>query len=129
MIKKQKAVYLSGGMQNFTPEEIYGWRNKAVQLLNKDIIVYYPSVMDYSKNTPEEIVEGDKYRILNSTHLLLNFIRPSVGTSQEEIYAYDRGIFVYVINELGKDLSPWMKYHAHVIFPSLEKAVQQINEE
>jgi hypothetical protein len=133
MKNKTKLVYLSGIMQGATKKEIFGWRNRAIALLNNKC--WFPNVLKYSEVTPKEVVEGDKKAIDKSSVLLVYFIRASVGTSMEVIYTYYRNlrkkeknrIKIVVVNETGRELSPWMVYHSYVVFTSLKKACKYIN--
>ncbi len=118
-------VYLSGGIQGFTDEEKFAWRIKAKSLLNA--VTIDPTRISYKDRSAGEIVELDKKDIRSSSFVLVYFIRPSVGTSMEILYAYEQEIPVYVVNEFKKELSPWMLYHASYIFNTLEEAIDKIN--
>ena len=52
----------------------------------------------------EEIVEGDKLDIDISTHILVIYDRPSVGTSMEVLYAWERKKPVIVVASLDTKL-------------------------
>ena len=62
--------------------------------------------------------------------LLVNYNRPSIGTSMEVFYAaHDQGKFVVAFSPLEfKDCSPWMAKYCTKILPDLESAVQYIND-
>lgn len=134
MQNKNKYVYLSGIMQGATKKEIFGWREKSILLLSRRC--YFPTVLKYSEVTPQEVVEGDKLAIDGCYVLLVYFIRASVGTSMEILYTYYKNknriarnkIKIVVVNETGRELSPWMIYHSDKIFTSLKKACKYINE-
>lgn len=70
-----------------------------------------------------DIVHGDKADIKGCGGMLLYFERPSVGTSQEELFAWERGIPVAVVNVSGKPPSPWLAYHAAAMCKSIEDAI------
>jgi nucleoside 2-deoxyribosyltransferase len=75
-----------------------------------------------------EIVENDKKDIDTATALLVYFDKPSVGTSMEILYAHQRGIPVYVVDQSSlRALSPWLVYHSTEIFLILSAAVEHIN--
>jgi len=118
-------VYLSGGIKDFNKGETHDWREKAKQLVKGETID--PTRVAYDGRNPAHIVELDKSDIDKSSHVLVYFIRPSVGTSMEVLYAWEKGKPVYVVNEDEQDLSPWLLYHSTAIFPSLEEAVEVIN--
>jgi hypothetical protein len=75
----------------------------------------------------EEIVEGDKVDIDLSTHLLVHYDKPSVGTSMEILYAWERNKPVIVVAPEGTRLSPWLVYHSTKIFNSFKDALEYIN--
>jgi nucleoside 2-deoxyribosyltransferase len=118
-----KTIYLSGGIKDFKYYEQHEWRNFAKDKLCH--ICIDPTT--YEGETTEELVELDKSYIDKSDALLVFFIRPSVGTSMEILYAYERNIPVYVVNEANRDLSPWMIYHAKKIFNTLKEACECLN--
>lgn len=123
---RKKTVYLSGGIMNFSTEDTHDWREYCKKNLKHDTID--PTRISYKGREPREIVELDKNDIDNSTHVLVNFIRPSVGTSMEVLYAWEKGKPVFIINETGQELSPWLLYHSNAIFPSLKAAVDHLND-
>ncbi len=57
---------------------------------------------------------------------MIYYIRPSVGTSMEILYAWERKKIIYIVNELDQDLSPWMIYHSTKVFKTLEEAFSHI---
>jgi hypothetical protein len=122
-----KTVYLSGGIKDFTEEDKHDWRERAKKLLKTNWID--PTRFSYDGRHPEHVVETDKRDIMASDYLLVYFIRPSVGTSMEIMYAHFHDIPVYTVNEFGYDLSPWLLYHSDKMFPTLEEAIEAINGE
>lgn len=119
-----KTVYLSGGIKDFSNAEKHDWRNKSTQLL--DCPTIDPTRIAYDGRNPAHIVELDKSDIDKSSHVLVYYFRPSVGTSMEILYAWERQKKVYTVNETGADLSPWMVYHSTKVFKTLDEAIQQI---
>lgn len=119
-------VYLSGGIKDFSNEERYVWREKSKALLTCETI---DPTRDSYNGDANKIVISDKNDIDDSTHLLVYFIRPSVGTSMEVLYAWSSGKRIYLVNETKADLSPWLLYHSHKVFNTLEEAIAQINED
>ena len=112
---------------NFNTSDTHDWRETCKQKLKATTID--PTRISYKDRTAKEIVELDKNDIDSSTHILVYFIRPSVGTSMEVLYSYDRKKPVYLVNPLGQDLSPWLLYHSSKIFTSLDAAIEEINKE
>lgn len=70
----------------------------------------------------DEIVEQDKADIDVCEALLVYYDRPSVGTSMEVLYAWERGKAVFVVNPQRLALSPWLRYHSHAVTPDLDIA-------
>ncbi|MCP4581579.1 MAG: hypothetical protein GY839_08150 [candidate division Zixibacteria bacterium] len=86
-------------------------------------------VRDYRGRTDEhyvEIVEEDKKEIDTCDLLLVNHTRPSVGTSMEILYAWERGKKIVTV-VVGKDISPWIIYHSEKIFHDLDSAIDYLN--
>ena len=81
----EKIVYLSGAMMDCTDAECKDWREEAKQLLN--CATRDPAALrDYRGREHEaiaEVVEDDKADIDTCTFVLVNYIKPSVGTSME----------------------------------------------
>ena len=73
-----------------------------------------------------ETVTNDKNDINGASALLVMFDGPSVGTSMEIYYAYERAIPVYVVNASEKPLSPWLIYHSAQVFWTLTEACEAI---
>ena len=73
------------------------------------------------------IVEKDKTDIDSCDILLVNYVEPSVGTSMEILYAWERGKVVMLVALSDQDLSPWLLYHSHKFFFTLEDAASYIN--
>lgn len=85
-------------------------------------------VRDYRGVTDEnhkEIVEDDKAEIDRCEILLVNHLKPSVGTSMEILYAWERKKRVVVVSENSEN-SPWLLYHSNKIYSSLNEAVEYI---
>ena len=88
-----------------------------------------PMKKDYRGVTDEkfrEIVERDKALIDRCDVLLVNHSKPSVGTSMEILYAWEKGKEVILISE-DEALSPWLLYHSNKVFHSLEDAIVHLN--
>jgi nucleoside 2-deoxyribosyltransferase len=90
-----------------------------------------PMRRDYRGKEDEnfrEIVEFDKIDVMNSDVVLVNYDKPSVGTSMEVLYAFERGKLVVVVAKDGVRVSPWLRYHAHKIVNSFAAALEFIQE-
>jgi nucleoside 2-deoxyribosyltransferase len=82
----------------------------------------YRGVTDQFVN---EIVEGDKEDIDKADILLVNFVKPSVGTSMEILYAWERKKEVLVVTE-NNQISPWLIYHSTKIFKNIQEVVDYL---
>ena len=127
---KDRIVYLSGAMLGCSDAECKDWREYAKRRLKCD--TRDPVVLrDFRGREQEgvvEVVEKDKADIDDCDIVLVNFIRPSVGTSMEILYAWERGKTVVLVAPQGAVISPWLLYHSHKVFPALDDAIASINE-
>ena len=120
-------VYLAGPIFQSEDSECIDWREEVKRRLNGYQIID-PMERDYRGVTDEkfkEIVEEDKALIDSCDILLVNHIKPSVGTSMEILYAWERKKSILVVSE-NSEISPWLHYHSHEIFPSLKQAIEYI---
>ncbi len=125
---KEKVVYLSGAMLGCTDEECRDWREYAKQHLR--CATRDPMVRDYRGREMEgmiDMVENDKADIDECDTVLVNFIKPSVGTSMEILYAWERGKRIVLVAPRDTVISPWLVYHSHHVFYAIEEAVAFIN--
>lgn len=122
-----KTIYLCGPINGCTDEECKDWRElvkskwsgKTLDPMRRD----YRGKEDESVN---QIVEFDKIDLMNSDIILVNYDKPSVGTSMEILYAFERGKFVVIVAQAGSRISPWMRYHSHAICCSFDDALRYI---
>lgn len=118
-----KKIYLAGPINGCTDAEANGWRSEAKRL-HSDVLD--PMARDYrgkeSENV-ESIVEGDKADIMACDGILVYFEKPSVGTSMEVLFAWERNKPVVVVNRSGKPPSPWLVYHSKAIVTSIEEGL------
>lgn len=121
-----KRPYLCGPILGCTDEECKDWRYMAKQEFPEALD---PMRRDYRGKELEsyiEIVELDKLDILMSDCLLVNYTKPSVGTSMEILYAWEQHKPVIVVAAKGTVISPWLKYHASHIFENFGQAIHYI---
>lgn len=122
-----KTLYLCGPINGCTDSECTNWREYVKTMWSGDILD--PMRRDYRGKEDEsvnDIVLFDKIDITNSDALIVNYDKPSVGTSMEILYAFERGKVVVVVANSGARISPWMRYHSHRIARSFNEAVQII---
>jgi len=129
-LPKNVTVYLAGPINGRSDADCMDWRREAFRRL--ECGTFDPMVRDYRGRELEpgiaaEIVELDKKDIDNCDLLLVYFDKPSVGTSMEVFYAWERRKEVVVVNASGKALSPWMIYHSTYQVDSLDQAIDLIN--
>lgn len=124
-------VYLGGPINGCTDEEAHGWRD-ALKPLIKDRGMTYVDPMDRDYRGREmepgiaaAIVENDKKDIDGCDVMLMNCPKPSVGTSMEILYGWERGKKIVVVAPEGQTPSPWLVYHAdHVVNGPMRVALE-----
>ncbi len=122
-----KTLYLCGPINGCTTEECTNWRELVKSIWNGETLD--PMRRDYRGKEDEsvvDIVEFDKIDIMHSDALIVSYDKPSVGTSMEILYAFERGKIVVVVAAMGARISPWMRYHSHRITSTYDSAVQII---
>jgi nucleoside 2-deoxyribosyltransferase len=122
-----KTIYLCGPINGCTDEECKDWREYVKGLWSGPTLD--PMRRDYrgiEDQAVKDIVEFDKIDVMNSDVILVSYDKPSVGTSMEIMYAFERGKLVVVVAKEGTRISPWMRYHSHQILPSFAEAVSWI---
>jgi nucleoside 2-deoxyribosyltransferase len=111
-------VYLAGPINGCDDEEANNWRSTVKGIFARRHVDWLDP-MDRDERGKEvgayrEIVEGDKADI-DSCDVVFAFCwQPSVGTSMEILYAYERFKPVFAVVPNGKPVSPWIQYHATV---------------
>lgn len=124
-----KTIYLCGPINGCTDEQCKDWRElvktnwegQCLDPMRRD----YRGKEDQSVN---EIVEFDKIDVMNSDVILVNYDKPSIGTSMEILYAWERGKLIVVVAAEGTKISPWMRYHSHEIVHHFGDALAFIRE-
>ena len=116
-------IYLAGPINGCTDPEARDWRTDIAKRLPEHTILS-PMVRDYHGHeylSADEIVSGDKADIDSCDILIAYCPKPSVGTSMEVLYAWERRHHVIVWAPSGHPtMSPWLRYHAHTICVSLD---------
>lgn len=116
-------IYLCGPINGCTDAEAKDWRN-SIQTewgwLNRFNHKWIdPMRRDYRGKELEnvrEIVELDKIDVASSDIVLVNFDKPSVGTSMEILFAWQLGKRIITVIAPGTTPSPWLIYHStHVV--------------
>ena len=103
------------------------WRESATFRLAGDFLLLDPmrrSFRDKEIDSANEIVEFDLQDVRDADIILVNYNKPSIGTSMEVFHAsHDLGKFVVAFSPFTfKDSSPWMIKYCTKIVPNLEDA-------
>ena len=127
----RKTIYLSGPIMDEQAGNAREWREQVKKMLGKDFRLLDPmrrKFVDRQVDSANEIVEFDLQDVRDADIILVNYSKPSIGTSMEVFYAaHDLGRFVVAFSPFEyKDCSPWMARYCTKILPSLEAAVQYI---
>lgn len=109
-------VYLCGPILGCSDEECKDWREAAKKVLSHTLDPMRRDYRGREQESYKEIVEQDKADIDQADALLVNYDRPSVGTSMEILYAWQQGKPVYVVTKPETVISPWLRYHAEILY-------------
>ena len=126
-----KTIYLSGPIMDENMGYAREWRVEAGRLFDGKFRLLDPmrrKFVDRQVDSANEIVEFDLQDVREADILLVNYNKPSIGTSMEVFYAaHNLGKFVVAFSPFEyKDCSPWMARYCTQIVPSLEEAVKYI---
>jgi nucleoside 2-deoxyribosyltransferase len=122
-----KTIYLCGPINGCTDDECKDWRELVKAKWSGKTLD--PMRRDYrgrEDQCVDEIVEFDKIDIANSDVILVNYDKPSVGTSMEVLLAFNAGKLVVVVAKKGASVSPWLRYHSHAVLDSFDAALSFI---
>lgn len=120
----QKVLYLCGPINGCTDEEANDWRTSVKAAWPG--ICRDPMKRDYRGREDvafREIVELDKIDVAASDVIIVNYDKPSVGTAMEILFAWQIGKPIVVVCRRDAVISPWLRYHSHVIVDSFHAAV------
>lgn len=128
----KKKIYLSGPIMDEHEGIARAWRQKATELLSEQFQLLDPmrrNFKDREVDSANEIVEFDLQDVRDADIILVNYNKPSIGTSMEVFYAaHDLKKFVVGFSPFSfKDSSPWMVRYCTKILPNLEDACDYIN--
>ena len=132
-MNERKIIYLSGPIMDEHSGLARQWWDAAkVQLAEKFKLLdpMRRKFIDRQVDSANEIVEFDLQDVRDADILLVNYNKPSIGTSMEVFFAaHDLGKFVVAFSPFEyKDCSPWMARYCTKILPDLESATQYILE-
>ncbi|OGV52181.1 MAG: hypothetical protein A2X49_05910 [Lentisphaerae bacterium GWF2_52_8] len=128
---RQLAIYLSGPIMDEHEGLARAWRDEAKRALRPTFKLLDPmrrQFKDREVDSANEIVEFDLQDVRDADIVLVNYNKPSIGTSMEVFYAsHNLGKFVVAFSPFSyKDSSPWMVRFCTKILPSLEEASSYI---
>ncbi len=132
MENTRKTIYLSGPIMDECEGVAREWRETAKLLLGRQFRLLDPmrrKFVDRQVDSANEIVEFDLQDVRDADILLVNYSKPSIGTSMEVFHAaHNLGKFVVAYSPFEYcDCSPWMARYCTKILPSLEAAAEYIN--
>lgn len=122
-------VYLCGPIYGCSDEQASGWRDEVKEQWGQRVSFLDPMDRDYrgrELGNYQEIVVFDKADIKTADAVLLMYREPSVGSSMEVLFAWNNGKRVFVVNQSGGQLSPWLIYHSHYVTKSVVNAMKKI---
>jgi len=127
-----KTAYLRGPIMDEHEGVARKWREVAKSLLAPHFRLLNPmrrNFRDKEVDSANEIVEFDLQDVRDADIVLVNYCKPSIGTSMEVFYAsHDLGKFVVAFSPFSyKDCSPWMVRYCTKILPNLETACKYLN--
>ena len=127
-----KTIYLSGPIMDEHEGVAREWRESAKRLFAGKYRLLDPmrrKFVDREVDSANEIVEFDLLDVRNADIILVNYSRPSIGTSMEVFYAsHVLGKFVVAFSPYEyRECSPWMVCYCTKILGSLEEAVEHIS--
>ena len=123
-------IYLAGPINGCTDAEALDWREDLTARLEGHTVIS-PMTRDYRGKEDEnvaDIVNGDKEDIKKSSIVVAYCPKPSVGTSMEVFYAFSvlaKRVVIYA--PPGAPISPWLRYHSHVILDNPEDIEKYVN--
>lgn len=126
-------IYLAGPIAGCRDSEARFWRNY-VQRLMPNYTYLDPMRRDYRADdiTPHivrEIVLMDIQDIEAADIVLVNFSKPSVGTSMEILHAHmrDTPVVVHLEGVMPHAVSPWLMHYATRMFTEWEDVADWID--
>lgn len=130
---KRLTIYLSGPIMDEHNGAARAWREEAKRLLSPQFRLLDPmrrKFVDRQVDSANEIVEFDLQDVRDADIILVNYNKPSIGTSMEVFFAaYNEGKFVVSFSPFTfEESSPWMVRFSTKILHSLEEAASYIKE-
>ncbi len=124
-------VYLCGPINGCTDKEAKNWRDEVTRVFPAAFSFIDPMVRDYrgvEDMAYREIVDLDKRDVRLADAILVNYVKPSVGTSMEVFYAWTIGKPIVIWCAKGEKISPWLRYHSTAFVHSIDEAKAKLME-
>jgi hypothetical protein len=125
MSEGMKTIYLCGAINGCTDAQCKDWRERVKKELDGKFNFLDPMRRDYRGREGDhvrDIVHGDYDDITASDIILAAADNPSWGTAMEIHQAYQYRKTVVTVCGAAR-ISPWLKYHSHQLFPTLDDAI------
>ena len=121
-------VYLCGPINGCSDAEAMDWRGEVKKRFPASIDPMKRDYRGIEEIAYREIVDLDKRDVRNADIILVNYVKPSVGTAMEVFYAWTIGTPVVVWCAPDAVISPWLRYHSTAFVHSLRDAAKKILE-
>ena len=128
-----KRIYLCGPIMDESHGGAVEWRGHATEALADLFTILDPmrrNFKDREVDSANEIVEFDLQDVRDADIILVNYSKPSIGTSMEVFYAsHELGKFVVAFSPFTfENCNPWMVRFCTKILPSLDTSIRYIRE-
>ena len=128
-----KQIYLCGPIMDESDGAAIEWRKKATEELGDLFMILDPmrrNFKDREVDSANEIVDFDLQDVREADIMLVNYSKPSIGTSMEVFYAsHELGKFVVAFSPFTfENCNPWMVRFCTKILPSLDDSIRYIRE-
>ncbi|KUK53062.1 MAG: hypothetical protein XD78_1504 [Desulfotomaculum sp. 46_296] len=126
-----KTVYLAGGIDGLSHEQVMGWRQRAAEALRRngfDVIDPTWGKDLTVAHDPREIVEADLANVDRAHILLVEMNTPGhayIGTAIEIRRAWEQGKAIICWGTANRS-SYFLRYHATELLETLEEAIDRV---
>ncbi len=132
-MSSKRKIYLSGPIMDEQLDAAITWREFAKKELQDHFILLDPmrrNFKDREVDSANEIVEFDLQDVRDADILLVNYNKPSIGTSMEVFFAaHNLGKFIVAFSPFTfQNCSPWMVKYCTKILPNLQEAIAYIRQ-
>ena len=118
--------YLCGPINGCTDDEATTWRNRLLEIFPNAIDPMRRDYRGVERECYREVVDLDKQDVRECDVVIVNYVKPSVGTAMEVFYAHSIGKPVIVWCGRIVSLSPWLIYHSTCAVHTIEDVVKAV---